>query len=152
MIKTIKEFLILESLSKPEDAFLYVDNIFNDINLGFTRSPSNDLSISEYDAVVSSMLNILTTRKGDRILSPNFGSRIHNFLFSDLTNENGDMLIEEITTSLTQEPRIKLNNILVFVDKQNSEFVIDIFFNIPSLDVYNKSVSVGVGSYGIRKI
>ena len=126
------------------------DGVYNDLNLGFTSTVIDDLRVKEYDAICASIINILSTKKGDRVLSPNFGSKVHNFLFAELTEENGKLLVEEITSAISQEPRVELNNIFVFVDKENYEFVVSMFFDAPSLDFYNKTLELGIGTEGIK--
>lgn len=85
------------------------------IGLGVSTVESNDIVV-DYDikAVQNSIRNIFTTRKGQKILSPNFGSSLEQYLFEPVTPIYGRAIGQEILESIQQfEPRIEVTNVKV---------------------------------------
>jgi len=121
---------------------------YSDIDVGFLGE-TNGIAITDFDAVRASIINILSTRKGSRILRPNFGSDLDKFLFSQLSEEGGDMVMNSIKKILEQEVRIIVNSIAVFVDKENYQYVVSIFYTIPSMSSKQILLETTLGKNGI---
>jgi phage baseplate assembly protein W len=65
---------------------------------------------------------ILLTRKGERIMNPEFGCGIHDFSFSQMETTQTGMLEKEIQTALTLwEPRIQDIEVTVTPDAQAAD-------------------------------
>lgn len=72
------------------------DNIHGSVNMA-----------DEREEIISSVKTILMTSVHERILSPQFGSRLHDYVFSDMNYTTLELLKKEVSTSLqTQEPRV----------------------------------------------
>jgi phage baseplate assembly protein W len=70
------------------------------------------LSYTTEDQAISNLKNLLLTRKGERIMQPNFGSAIYDLLFEQNTSD----IIGKLSDSLNYDigfwlPYIVLNNI-----------------------------------------
>ena len=57
-------------------------------------------TFTSYDAAKSNLRNLLLTRKGERIMQPEFGSGIHSLLFEQADSELEIKLEETITESV----------------------------------------------------
>lgn len=68
------------------------------------------ISMSEYeDDIKESIRIILSTSKGERIMRPDFGCGIHDFVFSSMSMTTLSMMESSIRESLQQwEPRIEV--------------------------------------------
>ena len=62
----------------------------------------------------SNIINLLLTSKGERVMQPNFGSRLKELLYEQITPQSMSDLQSEIRESIsTQLPHIVLNDVIV---------------------------------------
>ncbi len=68
--------------------------------------------ISEDEDIREAILIILSTTPGERVMRPEFGCGIHEYVFSVINSSNLLMIEDEIKTALTlYEPRISIEEI-----------------------------------------
>lgn len=107
---------------------------YRDIDLNKNASsPSNQIHADDIFAIKNAIINILTIKKGSRILDPTFGSDLDEYLFEPITIQNAQMLGEEIEENLQQEPRIFVQDVEIIVNKAEGTYNIELFFDIPTL-------------------
>lgn len=94
----------------------------------------NDININ---AIFNSIYNIFTWIQGERILNPDFGSKLHTYLYEGITEENKETIVAEIRgVCLKYEPRINVVDIIPvndINDQENNTVRLDIKFEIPGL-------------------
>jgi phage baseplate assembly protein W len=93
-----------------------INKRYKDIDLDMIVHPHTNDIVGRYDdeALTGSILNIIKTRKGERVFQPDFGSTIYNSLFDPFCNETRVSLQTHIENALTQhEPRIVLNYVKI---------------------------------------
>jgi len=118
--------IYLDNLVKPKNYTSSITSLINkrveeveytytDLHLDLKYNTTMDLIgkdvIVDYDvmAIRNSLINILTSRPGDKILNPLFGCRIDAYLFEAITDFKANMLGKEILKNLeTFEPRIEI--------------------------------------------
>lgn len=125
------------------------------INDPMTKQPEiNDLKVDyDVDAVKNSIKNIFLTTPGNKILNPEFGLDLRQFVFEPATLDNGHELQRLIYTKLELfEPRIKLHGVKVIVDGDNNEFTVTIVFSIPTLNIENISIAGTLNSNGYNYV
>lgn len=103
-----------------------------------TNSNKNtqDLKI-DYDekAIYNSIRNIFNTKKGQKILNPTFGLDLEQYLFENISKENGETIGRTIYEELAlYEPRIVVNDVTVVARPNNNQYNITISITIPSLN------------------
>jgi len=91
----------------------------------FEASVQEQSSVSEL--LRASIIKILTTTPGERVMRPEFGCRLKNFLFEP----NDDVIIGDIQTLLVaglvnQDPRIGIKNVSVSANREQHEIVVEI--------------------------
>lgn len=87
------------------------------------------------EAIQNSLYNIFNTMPGQKLLNPDFGLNLKQFLFSPLDNFTATNIAETILVNLRlYEPRINVTNINVYPDKDEYQYIIDIYYNIPDFD------------------
>lgn len=90
-------------------------------------------------AIQNSLHNIFSWLPGERILNPEFGSRLYEFLYNGITQFSIEQIIVEIQKCVSQwEPRINIVNIINVSTPNNTEnntIQLDIIYTIPSLDI-----------------
>lgn len=72
------------------------------------------VAATDDDAIRSSIIQILTTKKGERINRPDFGCDIDRYVFENDSDSFKDGSAQEIRFALAKwEPRIAVNSIIV---------------------------------------
>ena len=88
-------------------------------------------------AVFNSLHNIFTWTPGERILDPEFGSRLRKMLYEQITEYNVEQIMAEIRgVVLKYEPRVQILrvvNVSDINDTENNTVRLDIIFTIPGL-------------------
>jgi len=87
------------------------------IGYGNQEATSRDILVdNDILAIRNSVKNIFTTKKGEKILAPEFGSSLEQFLFEPVDNIHGRLIAETIFNNIkTYEPRIEVTDINVEV-------------------------------------
>lgn len=114
------------------------------------NSFSVDKSIN-VKAVRNSLRNIFTWVPGERILMPEFGSRLYTLLYEGITKLTEEQIIAEIRGCVTEwEPRAQIVDIInasTIDDTEDNTIKIDIVFTIPSLSneqyIYSFTYDIG---------
>tara|TARA_R100000005_G_C4939821_1_gene164845 strand:+ start:11 stop:460 length:450 start_codon:yes stop_codon:yes gene_type:complete len=113
------------------------------INVPVTKSDlSNDgyfdNSYTTYDAIKTDLVNLLNTEKGERLMQPNLGLNLKQFLFNPLDESSQRMMQDEITNSVKfWLPYVNIQKMDVFYDEDSmNSFKIKLNFTIGS-DVNN---------------
>ena len=86
------------------NAPLYIG--FNTIN-----SVAPPYNLYDIELVKQDLLNAFNTRKGERVMLPNFGTNIYDYLFDPLDDLTKDAIIEDATNVIKHEPRVSLDTI-----------------------------------------
>ena len=123
----------LPSLEKYKDISMLSKTIVNaDGNPAFRVSKSVNVQ-----AIRNSLRNIFTWIPGERILLPEFGSRLHMLLYEGITPMTEERIIAEIRSNVSEwEPRVQIvdiRNVSTTDDTEGNTIAIDIVFTIPSL-------------------
>ena len=105
-----------------EDIYLYKD-IKLDLTIGNvegnipTNKPFNTADFGDLrniEDIKQSILNIMNTRPGQKLLNPSLGLDLSRFCFEPVNNIVGDLIARAITAGLpAQEPRISVVNLVV---------------------------------------
>ncbi len=103
--------------------------------VGINKNPQ-DLKINyDEEAIYNSIRNIFNTKKGQKILSPEFGLDLEQYLFENVSEENADILGKTIYEELSfYEPRIIVDNVNIIALPDNNEYQITIAVTIPTLN------------------
>lgn len=103
------------------------------------------------DAIKNSLNNIFTWSQGERILIPEFGSRLRKLLYNGITDYNVENINAEIRQTISKwEPRISIVDIINIQnesDYEDNTVHLEIIYTIPTLTdkqfnfslMYNKS-------------
>ena len=90
----------------------------------------------------NSIKNIFNTKKGQKILTPNFGLDLEQYLFDNITKDNAKQIGKTILEELPfYEPRITVENVSVIARPDANEYKINISIIIPSLNNRKDSLS-----------
>lgn len=75
---------------------------------GFSSNNLNNSGsrLYDFDLVKQDILNNFNTKKGERVMNPNFGSIIWDIIMEPLTEEIKDLLRQDITQICNSDPRV----------------------------------------------
>lgn len=128
--------------------YLYKDVSF-DLNLQntlggelFRSNDNKDLrSLYDSNAILTSLKNILTTSPGEKLLNPEFGLDLRDYLFESVTETKAFFIGQDILLGLAaQEPRVSLDEITVIAMPEENAYEITLGISIPTLKVYEISL------------
>jgi phage baseplate assembly protein W len=83
----------------PKTSQFYVG--FSSVDISNTNSKLYDFDLIEQD-----IINQFQTRKGERVMLPNFGTIIWDLIMEPLTDETYELLAADINTICTSDPRV----------------------------------------------
>jgi phage baseplate assembly protein W len=98
---------------------------------------TDDAALSRYEKdVEEAILIILKTAPGERVMRPDFGCGIHEYVFAPNNAQTAGMVKFQVTQALTKwEPRIRDLTVAVAADPYRAEvLLIDIGYRIRSTD------------------
>ena len=86
----------------------YRENTVMPLFTGFSTKNKNAINhvLSGKDLVIEDLMNHIMTRKGERVMLPNYGSIIHLMKFEPLTDETKELIKEDLTNIVNDDPRV----------------------------------------------
>lgn len=133
---------IIEPIRDQREDIIYRDIDLN-VNVGIVKgnnanSPENlkDLNTSiNFEAIKNSLINLITTFPGQKILNPEFGMNFGDLLFLPVSKARATVIGETINNTFVGfEPRIQIKLIEVIADNENQEYELNIEINIPEFN------------------
>jgi phage baseplate assembly protein W len=101
-------------------------NKFSQFYKGFsTADPNNRGSkLYDFDLVKQDILNQFNTRKGQRVMNPNFGSVIWDVIMEPLTPSIKDLLSKDVKRICSSDPRVYPQ--IISINEYPQGYLIDI--------------------------
>jgi len=74
---------------------------------GFSTKNKNAINhqLTDKNLVIEDLMNHIMTRKGERVMLPTYGSIIHDMIFEPLTEETTELIEEDLTDIINDDPR-----------------------------------------------
>lgn len=85
-------------------------------------------SLTNIDLVKRDINNHFATPLGARVMLPNFGTRIYDYLFDPFDEYTKNAIIEDAVRVIESEPRVSLVNIDVFQEDQALNILMILLF------------------------
>ena len=109
-------------------------NIAIGVSLPFNGPGVFNKTYTTKDQIKSNLINLLLTDPGERVMNPNFGCNLKQFLFEGITNENLDTLKNNIINSIDiYIPQITVTGITIDpsqADSNTLSLTINYYLNI----------------------
>ena len=82
---------------------------------GFTTA--NDTSITnkiyDFSLIHQDILNMFQTKKGERVMNPEFGTIIWSLIYEPFTNDVKQLISEDVTRIFNYDPRVTPSQIII---------------------------------------
>ena len=129
---------ILRGSDKPDKRIfsdLKLDLVIGEIKKEEALPDKQNIDIQSSDnlaAIRNSIISIITTSPGEKILNPTFGLNFGDLLFLPVSKIRAQNIGETIVNGLGRfEPRININRMNVSADIPNQEYQIDLVYEVP---------------------
>ena len=98
---------------------------------GFSTKNTNAINheLHDKDLVIEDLMNHIMTRKGERVMLPTYGSIIHDMMFEPLTEETTELIEEDLTDIVNDDPRCSF----VSVDITESDHTVNAMLRLKIL-------------------
>ena len=105
---------------------------YSDLDYKLTKNASGTIQkVLDVDSVKQSIKIILATTPGERIMEPNFGSRLRDLLFEQMDEITTKLIEIEIEETIEKwEDRVRINNITVTPDYDRNYYDVYIDFTV----------------------
>ena len=98
---------------------------------GFSLESGTSLMVNEEEDIRQSLIILLSTRLGERVMQPQFGCSLQSMIFEKVEKSTVTFLRDSIESAiLYHEPRIKLLDIQVSDSGETEKILIDIIYLI----------------------
>lgn len=96
-------------------------------------NPNPPYSLSNIELIKRDILNHFATPVGSRVMLPNFGTRIYDYLFDPFDEYTKNAIIEDATNVVSSDPRVELVGIEVYQEDQALNIIMNLLFRPESI-------------------
>jgi uncharacterized protein len=98
------------------------------------NTPRDILVDNDIDAIKNSISNLFNTIPGQKLLSPNYGLSLMQYLFEPVTTNTANIIGETILNGITRfEPRVVVDKIKVSGNSDDKQYTITLIIRVPLL-------------------
>ena len=108
------------------------DIVYSDINYQVRINAQGNVDlVTNLDSVSQSILTILSTYPGERIMNPEFGSRVRDLLFEPIDDITASFIEEEIKESIFRwEDRVNIQAVQVIPNEDENRYAVRIAYTV----------------------
>jgi len=101
-------------------------------NPPFIGGPQNIMSRQEDDRIIKNdILQLLLTVPGERVMRPDFGVNLRNFVFEQMVDRDLSQLQQEIYRGLAEfEPRVNVEDVILQRKDDQNQLLIRVIVNL----------------------
>lgn len=139
------------STVKDKDSFIGSWHLYTDLRLDLKQATKQTVNKNEiigsitnrqrdleavYDTecITHSLYELFRTKRGDRVLVPEYGTRLYEYIGEHITDLNCESIKDMLELAIkTWEPRVTVTNITVKPKEDDSEVDIHLYVNIPEI-------------------
>ncbi len=88
------------------------------------------------DAIKNNLINFYSTKRGERVMNPLFGSRLQNLVFNNITEITDDSIRAIITDETNNYfPFVTLTDINIQKQEDNNQYIITITYQVANFGI-----------------
>lgn len=91
-----------------------------------TKNKIKNFKLTDYDLIKQDLLNQFNTRRGERVMNPNFGTIIWDLLFDPFTEELKTAIQDDILKIAGSDPRIRIEQATITDYQHGIQIELDI--------------------------
>ncbi len=119
------------------------------IKIPFDGATGINTTFTTKDAIKSNLLNFLLTGKRERVLNPGFGSGLRELMFQPLTDILKGQMEDLVITGVSQFfPNVRINNLSVDLDPNNSSTVLSINYSVINTNI-DDDIQININNGGV---
>jgi phage baseplate assembly protein W len=111
--------------------------IFKDIKTSDFTSDKKNRNIKvavDYEAIQNSINNMFLFAKGERIIQPEFGNSLYEYLYEPVNELTAKKLGQAILSMFEKwEPRVVISNIFIDPLPDENTFYVEVEYSVPSI-------------------
>lgn len=121
-----KDFNLEMKLGSQNSTELFKDDLLTDI-----------VTDNNLDAIRNSLVNLLMTSPGQKILTPQFGISFGDLLFLPVTRDRGEVIAQTMLNAIRRfETRVDVINFDITANIELQQYDVNIVYNVPEFN-YN---------------
>jgi phage baseplate assembly protein W len=136
-------------MSAADRAFRFVGGGFDGAGTGLVTAATGALAMVEGDeAIRQAIVLLLSTRPGERLMRPEYGSYLHRLLFAPNDQTTAGLAIHYVRSALTRwEPRVDIVDLDARADRDEPErLTVSLRYQVrANLTVHQLDLSIAVG-------
>lgn len=91
------------------------------------------------DAIKYNLINFFLTNPGERPLNPNFGGGLRDFIFEQISNENIDFLLEDVSSKIGEYfPNVQIEDLNVLRNEDNNQITINFTYRVVNTNIQDE--------------
>lgn len=98
-----------------------------------TYNRSKKFNVNDYELVRQDLFNHFNISKGEKLMSPNFGTIIWNLLFEPLTPDTKKAMIDDVRRIVNYDPRIAVQNVILTEFDRGIQIEIELTYLVENL-------------------
>lgn len=120
-----------------------ITSLYSDIDILLSKQTDGDVKkYTEENAVKQSLINILSTRKGERRMYPTFGASLEEFLFEPIDKQTADRIGNTILDEITYwDSRVVVDQIHVNANHDIQQYEINVYYHIKNDNNRQQNIS-----------
>lgn len=120
---------------------------YSDLDVRFNVPPSEKdfTQLRDMEAIKNGVRNILSWRRGERIILPEFGNPLYDYIYEEMNDVTIGKMRSELANIFTKwEPRVQLRSLTIVPNPDGNEVYVNMEYIVPSLSstvfTYNSSL------------
>jgi phage baseplate assembly protein W len=139
---------------------LHLDLALDDSSIGLSPISTQSPALISYkdikqavdeSAIKNSLINLFNTFPGQKLLNPEYGLDLAQYLFTPVSDSVAQQIGDDILSGITKyEPRVTVENVSVGADPENSQYEITLTIIIPKISDSTVSFSGILDPTGLK--
>jgi phage baseplate assembly protein W len=94
-----------------------------------SKSVTTGFKQNDIDLIKQDLLNHFHIKKGEKLMNPDFGTIIWDMIFEPMTQENLQLIQDDVSEIINRDPRTTANNITVDSTEYGIRIEVDLTYN-----------------------